>query len=371
MIVNGSNLKKCQMDYSKALQDSMVINDLIPYLRHAVIVDTNIILQNLVWMAKHDKDTPLVQLAKSHKVVVWFPYSGIAEVDEHIGDVAKGDPNIENRMIELWTEISRLLHVVPDMDMPAPEHLESQLKKRDPDDIPFLQTFFNLRPDYLVSQDKDLTSLNITAGDPIQLWMDLRDYHTGQSIRVSLEMMGMAFGLGVTGTAYGLFQAVKGLVNLIRRAPIWLKVILGMCLIIVFAIPKSRAWILRQAEAAKTATHTVYQNNKAPIADAIQTFIHYLEDARSMEQRGRVQLDSRQLVAHQVTRSAKDHALHVLMRSEEPLSHDKLCRRIQQSGYHTRNERFAAYLNRVLKDDPRFHRLSDGRWTLEDIESTV
>ena len=369
MTVDGIDFTRSRTDYGKALQDSMVLNDLIPYLRHAVIVDTNIVLQNLAWMAKHDKDTILVQLAKSHKVVIWFPRSGVAEVEEHIGDVAKANPIIETRMIELWTQTIRLLlHVVPDLDMPAPEHLESQLQTRYPDDIPFLQTLFGLRPDYLVSRDKDLISLNITAEDPIQSWMDLRNYHTGQSIRVSLETMGLAFGLGATGATYGLFHAGKVLVNSIRKSPTWLKVLLRLALIIVFAIPKSRSWILNQAETGKTALGTAYQNNKEPIAQAIQTFIDTLEDAKAMEQRARDQLDSRQPVVHRPAQSAKDHALHVLMRSAEPLSADKLSRRIQQSGYHTRNERFASYLNRVLAEDPRFHRLADGRWALEDVE---
>ena len=293
MTVDRIDFTRSRTDYGKALQDSMVLNDLIPYLRHAVIVDTNIVLQNLAWMAKHDKDTILVQLAKSHKVVIWFPRSGVAEVEEHIGDVAKANPIIETRMIELWTQTIRLLlHVVPDLDMPAPEHLELQLQARDPDDIPFLQTLFGLRPDYLVSRDKDLISLNITAEDPIQSWMDLRNYHTGQSIRVSLETMGLAFGLGATGATYGLFHAGKVLVNSIRKSPTWLKVLLGLALIIVFAIPKSRSWILNQAETGKTALGTAYQNNKEPIAQAIQTFIDTLEDAKAMEQRARDQLDS-------------------------------------------------------------------------------
>lgn len=353
------------LDYQTFLKSSTVLNELVPYVRTAVIVDANIILGELRWMIRHPgKESTLFQLASSQKVVAWITATILGEIEEHLMEVVRGCDFHEGDVQSVWEIYSKVLRVLPDSEIPAPDVLESQLAQRDSDDLPTLRGFYAFRPDYLISRDNDIRSLQIDAGDPLLLWIDLRDYHTAQSMRVSLEAVGGVIGLGSVGGLYGVFNAGKALVKLLVKSPTWVKMSLGMLLVVALAIPQSRSWITRQLKQMATQFQTFYQDNKGEILKRFSELIETLELANKHEEDARNRLSVRKGLPVPSPKTARDFALHVLVRSPDPLTPAQLSQKVQQAGFRTQNKRFDLYLNQTLRRDGRLQRLRDGRWTI-------
>lgn len=350
------------LDYRTFLRSSTVLHEFVPYIRTAIIVDANVILGELRWMVRNPgKESTLFQLASSKKVIAWVTETIVGEIEEHLMQVVQGRDMPVDDVERAWGTYRELLRILPDTEIPAPEVLESQLRQRDADDVPTLRGLYAFRPDYLISRDNDIRSLQIDAGDPLRLWIDLRDYHTAQSMRVSLEVIGGFIGLGSVGAVYAIFQAAKAL----GKLPSWIKISLGLLLMAVFTIPRSRSWVIRQLRQMAAQIQTFSHDHKGELQKGFSRLIESMEEADKHEEDARNRLGTRRVLAVPSPKTARDFALHVLVRSPEPLSASQLARKVQQAGFRTQNKRFDLYLNQILRHDSRLQRLPDGRWTVE------
>lgn len=354
------------LDYRTFLKSSTVLNEFVPYIRTAIIVDANVILGELRWMVRNPgKESTLFQLASSKKVIAWITETIVGEIEEHLMEVVQGRDVPVDEVERAWGTYRGLLRILPDTEITATEVLESQLQQRDADDLPTLRGLYAFRPDYLISRDKDIHSLQIDAGDPLRLWIDLRDYHTAQSMRISLEVIGGFIGLGSVGALYAIFQAVKALGKLLAKSPSWIKISLGLFLMAVFTFPRSRSRVIRQLRQMATQIQTFSRDHKGELQKGFSQLIESLEAADKHEEDACNRLGKRRVLSVPSPKTARDFALHVLVRSHEPLSATQLARKVQQAGFRTKNKRFDLYLHQILRHDGRLQRLPDGRWTVE------
>ncbi|MFB5192320.1 PIN domain-containing protein [Alicyclobacillus fastidiosus] len=350
------------IDYNKLLQELPLIHELFPYSTTTLVIDTNIVFSELYFMIRRNiTSTTLLTLAQSKRIVLYFPKEKIYEIEDKLLKLAKETSTSEEVIRELWEQTyAGIIRFVPDLKPKESSVLESEL--RDPDDIPFLRLATFLAPEWFFSQDKDLADLGVAESSYVKVSIDLREFHAGQSMMYSLIVGGQMFTIIGIGAIYAFCRTIRGLWTFLKQSPSWMKILLVAIILLAFTSSRLRKNLRNLIDRLPQ----MFQEAKPVLIDMLESGLEYWSEADAIKKSGSKRLSQRRPEAHQLMKpkTAEQYIIHVLAHSPEPLSVSTISKLVQNQGYATSNQRFNAYIARILKSSPIFSETYDGKWIL-------
>ena len=356
------NLGERLKDYNKILSDLPIMNEIFPYTATTVVIDTNILLSELYWMLRNKRNSTLLTLVQSKRVILFFPAENVNEIEEHIPDIAE-DLAIEvSEVRDLWQRTyAPYLRVVPDLrpDMSVP--LEDKLKARDSDDAPFLRLASMLKPEWFLSQDKDLIMVGAQS-DYVKISIDLREYHAGKTVVYSFEVGGQVFSVVGVGLITAMFEGIRAVLTLLLRMHNWLKIVILLCLVVSLSSKRGRSLISNIIKLLPKR----FAEGREVLTTALTSAFDWWESGQALKSSGEGKLAQYEEWPQSRLRpnKAEDFIIEILATSPEPLSELSIARRVIGLGYTTKNQNFDRYVARILQSKAVFSKTTDNKWML-------
>ena len=196
-----------------------------------VVVDANVILGDLIWMASKRTDpgakTSLLEASAAGSLIACVPPYALEEIQDKIPEVAKKRRIDQVVLAGLWEEYRPALSVKE----PDPVHVERYRYGRDPKDADYLALADTLAANGILSRDKDIPAMVGIAisMDAVTL---LRDYSRAAAVEFNIKVNGcfsLMVGIMTLKVALELLDKVAGQV---ARLPGWAKGLL-LCLLFI------------------------------------------------------------------------------------------------------------------------------------------
>jgi predicted nucleic acid-binding protein len=206
-----------------------------------LVLDSNAVISDLLWMAKRKKEgnqSAILEVIKAGTLIAYAPEQLRDEVEEHLPSIAK-KRKISFDKIQLEWELYQEHLVFIEID-------ESQLvayeDSVDPKDAPFVVLSKMLNVPGIISKDPHIEQL---GGKRISLdiGVSLRDYSRSAAIVYTIRIGGIIFSTVPIGVIFGIFQAINGILKGLSKLSNNNKLILLAIVILIFVILKSRKYI--------------------------------------------------------------------------------------------------------------------------------
>lgn len=349
------------MDFDKLLNSLPLLLELIPYAVTTVVVDSNILLGDLRYMLRKGQLTTLYKLAEAKRIVIFFPAECIHEIEDHFPKIAKESRATISEVHEKWNHTYyRLIRLVPELKPHVPVPLENDL--RDPKDVPFLRLFSFLSPEWFLTQDKDLLSLEIGNNNYVDISVDLRGYHVGESIMYTFSAYGAVITLSGVPIVNAFCDAIRSLYYLIKSLPNTIKLLCIVTIIAVLMWPKSRKLI---KDLCLIELPLQFKEFRDGFISALLPIFEYVETGQTLKLEGMEKLKEYQRsIPTIVPRTAKDYIFVVLSKSAVPLTTVQIAQRVKYEGYVTINQNFAKYVLKILRSESFFSQVDANKWIL-------
>lgn len=208
-----------------------------PLAQFVVIVDANIILGELIWLASKRKNpeatTALMECIRAWIIVAYVTRSVLTEVDEHIATIAVNRHISEEALRTEWKAYRKLVKVRTPRKALVARYKNSQ----DPDDAPTIALEKMLRADGILSKDSDLVAM---GGLVIELdfTKQARDYSRKTAIAATIRLSGGVVAVVSWGAILITFESMRGAATLFRRLPPAVQVLI---LVAALAIGSNRS----------------------------------------------------------------------------------------------------------------------------------
>jgi len=128
---------------------------------YAVVLDTNVIFNELSWMARHRRESKLMGEASTGFVRLLVSTQVVREVAERMGSYAKQVRLSESKLQAVWAEYQQHLRII-DVNEVRADRLVA-LAARDPDDLPTARLIEVAAPAVALSRDRDLIDTEYAA----------------------------------------------------------------------------------------------------------------------------------------------------------------------------------------------------------------
>lgn len=240
-----------------------------------VVVDTNIILGDIKWLAYKRKNesarTSLIETIEAGTIEVYAPPALFDEVEEKIDLIAREEGLDKAHLLSVWAEYQKKLRVAE----PDSRVVQSYREGVDPDDAVFIALAEVINAVGILSRDKDIAMM---GGRQISLdfVFSLRDYSRATAIELNIKCMGLTLGLVSFAVIRGILESAKALIVGITKAPDWVKVALILGAVFCAVHPGARRRIA-----------TWYTRALAGIKEAKPTLISHIADAAAHAQQQR------------------------------------------------------------------------------------
>jgi hypothetical protein len=292
--------------------------------------------------------TGLHEAIDSGAVIAVAPVFLRQEIEKHLPLIAtETGVGVEAASAE-WERVQRLIRFY------APNGDGAEFALVDPKDSPYALTARELDADFVRTTDPHFAQMGVTVIGS-ELDRVLRDYARATSVLVTVKL---GSGLAVTFGIQVFVELIRGMIEMIRKLPPAVKLILGATVAIALLHPTSREkliqWLKKIWERLR--------ENKPLFVSISQGAVRHLAEAAKTSRTTREAIKSRLRVRGKQT--ALSHARLICLRSEEPLATDEIAQRILANGYSSRSKDFKAYVRRLLRQDPGFITNADGLWTL-------
>lgn len=352
------------IDYDEILTQMPMFTDLFPSITTSIVVDSNVLIGDLRYMVrKEGKPTQLLKLIRSKRALLFFPMEKVCEIAAHLEKVAVETDSNPETVKELWNETyAPLVKLVPETVLTNNVPLEDTLRGRDPEDIAFLRLFSFLRPDWFLTEDKDLIDLGVAASGYPSIAYHLTGLHVGETITCSIVAGGSVICVAGFAAIAGLYETVKAAVGLISKAPDWVKAVLLLLIVAMFASSKVRAF----AKDLMAKVPHRWNDSRGAILDYLNVLIDRFDEGDSIKNEALNELKHYRPQSALPHKSPKayDYALQVLMHSPEPLLTQMVAQRVIFLGYETTNERFDQYVASILRQHKEFAMVERNKWVL-------
>lgn len=334
----------------------LLFKDLNSYFSvKAIVLDTNIILNELNRICLKREPTTLISEAKSDFVRLFVSSCVYDEVLEKIPDYAKRRHGDSEQYRMVWEEYKKNLYVID------PGNLTSEkiklLKNRDSDDVPTAQLIELIAPTLALSDDKDLNGY-AQQGKWLPYVLNTRSV-------VEKDVMNIIFTIGAGTVIVGLKDGLSCIFNLIsslfKRTP---KHVLYA--LVLFSVPfilskKSRKWIKNKIENILSSDIKDIQKGLKPLLNMSLEKIQKWTEAEKYINSGKPE--------HSAILSLKGYAIRILAHSYCPLTSEEILNGATQLGYRPRGNKSDQYLRRILRKEPIFTEEEKGRWKLSILNN--
>jgi putative PIN family toxin of toxin-antitoxin system len=202
-----------------------------------VVVDTNIILGDLIWLVgkrkNPDATTELMECIRAGTIVAYVTRSILAEVNEHITTIATTQSLSEATLRTEWKAYRKLLKV----RTPRKALVARYENGQDPDDAPTIALEKMLKAVGILSKDSDLVAM---GGIVIELdfTKQARDYSRKTAIAATIRVSAGVVTVVGWGAINIAFESIRGAATLFGRLPPAVQVLI---LIAALAIGSNRS----------------------------------------------------------------------------------------------------------------------------------
>ncbi len=329
-----------------------------------LVIDSNIILQELIWLTKRRANpaatTDLQEAIASGTVIAYAPSQLREEVEKHFSRIASEQGIPEERLYAAWECYQKGLNFC---EAEPAEKFRVINPGRDPSDLPFIYLYAQVGAAAVVSRDKDIQAMG-AATVRLDVMVHLREYARAKTIEVSI-----AFGGTIVFTGIGI-AAVKLVTNLaatlaqgFTRLPDWLKLVLVMGAVIAVCHPKSRAAIVDGWHAVSRKFVAV----ASPLTPVLIEFMHVYQENQKKAAESWAQVQEKLPPAKRVP--LRNLVYAVCAAAKKPLFLEEIARKVRIGGCLSKNRDLCSYLRRVMRQDRRFIKCVDGRWTVAMAQS--
>jgi hypothetical protein len=317
------------------------------------VLDTNILLRDLVHAANMQERTGLIRAAQTGLVRLYASTTVRDEMPEKIllkhREMHFGDPDVA---LATWDEIyAPLVTFLDPLDLRAESSATKALQLRDRDDVPTARIVELIHPDVIFSEDQDLQAF-VTVAKEIwtQVAVALRDHAERGMVDIAISLGG-GMVIQVSISSVSLF--LRWLCRINRTVLLVLAVSLGVALV----IPQSRRFLLRQGQALLDLllNEQVWESVKA-VSDFLLENYHIRQaSGEFLALHGRT--------AH--PRTALEYLGMVLARTPVPLRVRRIVEQMEALGYVSRGAHPETYVRQLLNAHPLlFEKTSERHWRL-------
>jgi hypothetical protein len=285
----------------------------------------------------------------SGTVVLFAPTALLAEIEEHLEEIAEyGNVSLE-RAREEWQEFKICIHFFD----PDTAQVGDENEYPDPDDIPYKLTHIQLQTDAIYTRDHHFNAMDVPA---IRIDVDslLRDYARASSIKFAVTL-GSSFTITISFEL--LRELATGSAKLVRKIPrviLWVALgAIGVALI----HPVSRRRII-------SFFQSIWKKFKNPefrerLGDVLAQFALACKTAAEKGEAIEAAVPKRRR-----PRTALGLARAICVVEKSPLTITEIERRMKKYGYRSASRNFSYYLRRVMREDGGFLEEAPGLWTL-------
>ncbi|MHB1280565.1 MAG: PIN domain-containing protein [Acidithiobacillus sp.] len=199
-----------------------------PLAQFTVVVDANVILGDLKFLATREKPeaiTALMECVRAGTFIAYATRNIVSEVERHIPKLVKQYNDSEGHFLRHWAEYKKMLKIKTPRKYRVEKNLRT--KPQDPDDAPTIALAKELKAVGIFTKDSDLEAMGGFCLD-LDFAIHARDYSRKIVVAATIEQ-GAFTGLVVGGYAVvGLSSALAGscrsFFNVASRAPAWVKI---------------------------------------------------------------------------------------------------------------------------------------------------
>jgi predicted nucleic acid-binding protein len=343
------------------LVDLPAFTSMVPYASTAVVVDTNILIEELIYIARHPGlETRLCTLTKTRRINLYVPKHAIQEIRKYYHVISEKAHISMEQVERLWRQtFEPYVRIIPEIERPQNIELENRL--RDKNDEQILRAALAVGTRYFLSRDKDLTSLGVATSNYIEVMLDLRRFHDAQSVIYSLKIGGTTYFLVGVEAVRLLYKSFRGLMKILYRSPSWIKVLLLALLVLLVAHQDSRRKIMYKAKNAIELCKEIYPE----LAQGWMTLVEVVEQAQKQRLEAAASLEAHMPRIPIVKRkTALRYIIEVLSTSASPLTPAQIAERLKSKGYITSNPRFTYYVRQILKKHKFFSEVGKDQWIM-------
>lgn len=316
------------------------------------VLDTNILLRDLVRAANMRERTGLIRAAQTGLVRLYASTTVRDEMPEKIPLKHREmhfDPDVA---LATWDEMyAPLVTFLDPLDLHASSKATKVLQLRDRDDVPTAHIVELLHPDVIFSEDQDLQAF-VTVAKEIrtQVAAALRDHAERGMVEIAISVGG---GMVIQVSIASVSLFLRWLCSINRTVLLALAVLLGVALI----IPQSRQFLLRQGQ---TLLDLLLNEQVWESVQAASDFL--LENDQIRKASGEfLALHGR--TAH--PRTALEYLGMVLARTPVPLRVRRIVEQMEALGYVSRGAHPETYVRQLLNAHPLlFEKTSARHWRL-------
>lgn len=217
--------------------------------RVTLVVDTNVILGELLWLIKKRQNpnarTTLMEIIEAGTIVACAPPKLIEEMEEKIPIVAAEKGLDEQAMYDEWSRYRERLEITdPERDL-----VDRYRQGADPDDADFLALAQTVSAAGVFSKDKHIGQM---GGNTISIECvtHLRNYSRAAAIELNIKINGVMVCMLGTAAVRALLEGLRNLIGRIASAPDWVKLALIGALAYVLLNPRARERVTGYLESA-------------------------------------------------------------------------------------------------------------------------
>ena len=160
-----------------------------PIAQFVVVVDANVVLNELSWLAKRHNSTAspsIMECIRAGTFVAYISSSARDEVEEHIPDRAKKAGVPPEALLVEWEQYRKLLEV----QTPEKSLVEKYAGGQDPDDAPHLALADQVLADGILSNDSDVVAMGGLALE-VEFVIDAKTYSRKMAVAISIKTLGI------------------------------------------------------------------------------------------------------------------------------------------------------------------------------------
>lgn len=223
-----------------ACEKHAVFSDLFAlYPQIRVVIDTNIILAELLFVTTKRKQstarTVLREVLDAGVIVTVAPLEAHEEVAKHIPRLARERRVAVKSFDDAWAELQSRIKFQA-VTKPG-RSMEGSY--RDPNDLPFVDLYFESGADAVLTSDKDIAAMGAKAVGP-EVLLPIREYARAKAPEVTLRIGGaLVVGIPIAALV-GLLKLLAATVRAFRNLSAELQILLLAAVALAFLHPASR-----------------------------------------------------------------------------------------------------------------------------------
>lgn len=320
--------------------------------RLVIVVDSNVILTDLIWMEKNRRKptarTRLVELLASGTVIAFAPKELDEEVMEHLPRRA-GEVGIAPEVLVLrWEQIRQHIHRAPGVSGSRP------ITVPDDDDVPFYQLTLAVGARGIYTQDSHHREMGTPIIETEALEILLR-YSRDTAIECTIRLGASILLVAALSVVLAALEALAVAVRFLADNP-EIAAVIALGILLLLSNPRSRARISTLIQSVMSVARDKWASVVPVLSELARASVESGSRSRLAWTEAELGLPPARPIR------AVDYAFAVMVRAGHPLPMTSLLKGMLAIGYVSRSDHPWVHLARRLRRDPRFQQLDDGQW---------